>query len=239
MLLESAAFLCGMSIMIIELIGARMLSPIFGNSHHIWAGVIGVVMTAMSLGYFRGGILADRNKSVTELSGKIFLAGLATFATPSLITVFSEIFLHTLGWKFGAVATAFWSMSVPCYWLAMVSPYCIRLLAGEKNNMGKVTGRIYGISTLGSILGVFTAGFFLIPNFSVRLSMHLLGAGLMGLAALVRIKSSGFSIYRTDYIAFGVFFVLIYLLTVESSRSQVIRYMPGSNIEVLASGQTA
>jgi spermidine synthase len=238
MLLETTAFLCGMAMMIIELLGARLISPIFGNSFFIWTGVIGVVLTSMSLGYWRGGVLADRDKSIAELSRRIFLAGIATALVPPLILFFGALFLPTIGWQWGAVATALWSLSMPCYWLAMVSPYCIRLAERGSETIGKVSGRLYAISTVGSIIGVFLAGFVLIPYFSVRLSMYLLGSGLMILAAALHYRSNERTFVRKASAATMILAATMLAPLLAAGTPPFVPDIQGSNKTVLASGES-
>ncbi|MBF0502509.1 MAG: fused MFS/spermidine synthase [Candidatus Riflebacteria bacterium] len=54
------AFLCGASIMAVELAATRLLAPYYGASMVIWTIVIGVMLAAISIGNIAGGILADR-----------------------------------------------------------------------------------------------------------------------------------------------------------------------------------
>ena len=44
----------------IEIVAARVLAPLLGNSIYVWGSVISVVMVALSLGYWLGGRIADR-----------------------------------------------------------------------------------------------------------------------------------------------------------------------------------
>ncbi|MFH0863339.1 MAG: fused MFS/spermidine synthase [Candidatus Altiarchaeota archaeon] len=192
MLLEVTAFVCGMAIMVIELLGARMISPFFGNSFYIWTGVIGVVLVSMTLGYWRGGILADRSKGLRSLSEKIFIAGVTTIILPLLVTFFGGLGFF-FGMQWGAVITSVFSLSIPCYFLAMVSPYCIRLSPKDHENIGAVSGRLYSISTLGSIFGVFMSGFILLPYFKVRVTLYILGVALVLLSVGLYLKGSAHS----------------------------------------------
>ena len=44
----------------LEIVGSRLLAPVFGSSLFVWGALIGVVLAAMSTGYAAGGWLADR-----------------------------------------------------------------------------------------------------------------------------------------------------------------------------------
>ena len=53
------AFVAGFCVMVFELVAARVMSPVVGASTYVWASIIGVIIAAMSLGYWLGGVLAD------------------------------------------------------------------------------------------------------------------------------------------------------------------------------------
>ncbi|CAA9469198.1 MAG: hypothetical protein AVDCRST_MAG65-607, partial [uncultured Solirubrobacteraceae bacterium] len=50
----------------------------------------------------------------------------------------------------------------------MISPYAIRLSVERLEDSGKTAGRLYAISTLGSLLGTFTSALVLIPLLGTR-----------------------------------------------------------------------
>src|SRR6185369_9326497 len=73
--LEITVFVCGALVMIYEIIGSRLLSPYIGTSTYVWTSLIGVILAALSLGYWLGGKTADRKPTLTKLASVIFLAG--------------------------------------------------------------------------------------------------------------------------------------------------------------------
>ena len=62
------AFASGFSLMTFELAAARILAPQIGSSTYIWTSVIGVIIAALSLGYFAGGRLADRRNRACDIA---------------------------------------------------------------------------------------------------------------------------------------------------------------------------
>jgi len=56
----ATAFTTGAVVMALEILGSRLLAPIFGNSLFVWGALIGVILAAMSSGYATAGWLADR-----------------------------------------------------------------------------------------------------------------------------------------------------------------------------------
>ena len=72
--LEITVFVCGAVVMVYELVGSRILGPYFGTSVFVWTGLIGTIMGSLSLGYYLGGVLADRSPKIKTLSSIIFLS---------------------------------------------------------------------------------------------------------------------------------------------------------------------
>ena len=80
--IEVTVFLCGALEMALELVAARVLSPYVGCSNLIWTTIIGVMLTSMSIGYWLGGKLADKDPSVNRLSNLILLGAIFTSFIP-------------------------------------------------------------------------------------------------------------------------------------------------------------
>ncbi|MGQ9687781.1 MAG: fused MFS/spermidine synthase [Desulfobaccales bacterium] len=184
-LLAVMAFIAGAAIMVIELSAIRVLAPWFGNSLYTWTGLIGVILTAMSLGYYFGGWLADKKTSYTVL-GHI-LAGAALF----ILAI--QLLAHVLGRplaKFdvilGPVLATFLLFALPGFFLGSVSPYIIRLvsLLSADRHIGLSAGTVYMVSTIGSVLGTFAAGFWLIPSLDLEQVFWFTGSAVAGLAVL-------------------------------------------------------
>src|SRR5262249_2607543 len=72
----------------------------------------------------------------------------------------------------------------PLTLLGMVSPFAVRLAADMVDTLGRTTGRLYAISTAGSLAGTLLTGFYLIPVFRVR-TIFLGTAALLALPAIV------------------------------------------------------
>src|SRR5438309_11665198 len=65
----------GAVVMALEILGSRLLAPVFGNSLFVWGALIGVILAAMSSGYATGGWLADRRSSGTVLAWLLLGSG--------------------------------------------------------------------------------------------------------------------------------------------------------------------
>jgi hypothetical protein len=70
------ASVTGAAIMIVEILGAKMLSPYVGTSHFVWTAQIAVTLIALALGYYAGGLVVDRSPKVSLLYWAILLAAL-------------------------------------------------------------------------------------------------------------------------------------------------------------------
>jgi spermidine synthase len=180
-----SVFISGAAVMALELLGSRLLAPVFGNSIFVWGSLIGVVLSALSVGYYLGGILADREPNLQTLSAVIFAAGILVVTLPALTPpVFDAIIKLDLGERYSPLLATTLVLALPSILLGMVSPYAIRLAARTVEKMGKASGNMYALSTLGSIAGTFITVFVLIPEFGVNKIIFALGATLLVVAFL-------------------------------------------------------
>jgi spermidine synthase len=176
------AFVTGAIVMSFEMLGSRYLNPYFGSGIYTWASLISTVLAALCIGYFLGGLAADRYPSATVL-GVTVLVGSAYLL---LLPLFSERVLEAVlaavdDVRAGSLAAALAVMLFPVTFLGMYSPFAIRLLLRSAQHSGAVSGTVYGISTAGSILGTLGTTFLLIPAIGTRAITLTLGAA--GVAA--------------------------------------------------------
>lgn len=168
--MKITVFLCGALGMVLELVAARILSPYVGSSNLIWTTIIGIMLTSMSIGYWLGGKIADKKPDINLLSLFILCGAFFTSLIPILETVLvkplSEISDQLV---FVAIVTSALVFGIPSFILAMVSPFAVKLEDKSHEDIGKTSGKISSLSTIGSIVGTFIAGFLLIPNLGVRM----------------------------------------------------------------------
>lgn len=167
--LEITVFLCGALTMMLELVAARVLAPYVGSSNLIWTTIIGIMLIGMSLGYWCGGKLADKNPNIKTVSEFLFIACLTT----SIIPISEVIIIDNLSKICNeliivAIISAILIFGIPSFMLAAVSPMAVKIKNEEEKAVGKISGKISSLSTIGSIIGTFVAGFILIPNIGVR-----------------------------------------------------------------------
>lgn len=167
--IEITVFLCGAIGMVLELIAARVLSPYVGSSNLVWTTIIGVMLTSMSIGYWIGGKIADKDAHSNRLSSLILLGAIFTSLIPILETILVKtVSALSQNLVLVAMVSATVVFGIPSFVLATVSPYAVKLKDKQLENIGKLSGKISSLSTIGSIFGTFIAGFVLIPTFGVR-----------------------------------------------------------------------
>ena len=183
------AFIVGAVVMGFEMLGSRYLNPFFGSGIYTWAALISTVLAALTAGYFFGGWMADRNPRPAGLGwlivgGSAYLAVIPLFADGMLdllTSLLAGIKDQREFERWGSIAGAMLLLFVPLALLGVYSPYAIRLTLRATQRSGTVAGRIYGISTLGSIFGTLFVTFYLIPTMGSRHITYLLSA--IGVAA--------------------------------------------------------
>ena len=185
-LLEAAVFICGALVMSYEIVGARIVAPYLGSSTYIWTSLIGVILGALSLGYWLGGRMADRRPQLRVLSAAIFIAGGLVSLTILVKSVFlGSIARSTLPLELLALFASLTLFAPASVALGFVIPYATKLRLVSLSDTGRTVGRLYALSTLGSILGTFAAGFFFIPFVGSTRTLYLIAGALFGLALLI------------------------------------------------------
>ena len=184
-ILEFTVFVCGSVVMIYEIIGSRILSPFIGTSTYVWTSLIGVILASLSLGYWYGGRIADRKPDIKYLATVIFIAGGLISVTVMVKEVLlSKIASLALGLELKSVIAAILLFAPASVCLGMVTPFAVRLRMTAIESTGRTVGRLYALSTVGSIVGTFAAGFFLIPFVGSVRTLYLIAAALVLVGSL-------------------------------------------------------
>lgn len=186
----ATATVTGAIVMAMELTAFRLYAPYFGNSIYVWGSMISVVMLALAAGYSLGGWIADRMPADTILYFIILGSGIYQLG---IVFVLRPILLKF--WQSGdfvgpSLATLIIFVP-PMTALAMTSPFVIRLLV-RAGHVGSMVGRVFALSTAGSIAGVLGTSFWLVPRFGTLETMKILcGASIaIGTAGLMMRKKS-------------------------------------------------
>jgi spermidine synthase len=166
--LGALVFGAGIGALATEITASRLLAPYFGSSTIVWANLIGIVLGALALGYWLGGRLADRRPEASVLGLVVLVAAVGVAAIPFVADPFLDLTVEGLDEaSVGAVVGSFLAVLLLCtpavLLLGMVSPFAIRLAVRDVETAGAVSGRLYALSTAGSLLGVFLPALVLIP----------------------------------------------------------------------------
>ncbi|TDU70732.1 spermine/spermidine synthase [Prosthecobacter fusiformis] len=221
--LGAACFLSGASMMVIEISAARLLSPLFGNSVYTWTALIGVILIAFSVGGYWGGRLADKRAGLDVLGWLLAGVAILTFFIPALSTWFGPSFAKG-GLIDGPVMFSLFLLAVPGALLGAISPAAVRLysLTSSDSHIGGAAGTISMLGSLGSFVGTFLSGFFLLGNFGVRSIFVGTAVLLLALAVLAFILSGKRLAQSSKVIAFGLGAGLIGALTSATPAEGVI-----------------
>ena len=249
-ILDLTVFTCGAVVMTYEIIGSRVLSPFLGASTYVWTSLIGVILGSLSLGYWLGGKIADRKPDLSILASIIFIAG----GLISVTVLIKEIALSMVaeapfGVEIRSVIASIILFAPASVCLGFVTPYAVKLRMSSIEDAGKTVGRLYALSTIGSILGTFAAGFVLIPFIGSIRTLYGLSAILIVLSLLLvpfsisRVKISVIIVFIFSIISNEASAYLLYSsnrlhdIDTEYSRIQVFQSKDpktGNTVQALA-----
>jgi predicted membrane-bound spermidine synthase len=172
------AAVTGAAIMVVEILGAKMLSPYVGLSHFVWTAQIAVTLVALASGYYVGGRLADRSQKL----GRLYRAILAAAGYLVLTVLICEPVAYwclDFNLAVGSLLASAILFFIPLSLLAMTGPFLVRILTSSVAGVGGNVGRLTSIGTLGSFAGTLCIGYFMLPLLPNSISMYLTAAALM------------------------------------------------------------
>jgi MFS family permease len=158
----------------------------------VWANTIGVVLVALALGYWLGGRYADRHPHLRGLCLLVLVAAVLIAAVPFAARPFLGFSVAafdtvSVGGFAGSLFGVLVLVAVPVTLLGAASPWAVRLAVADPARSGEVVGRLYAISTTGSLFGTMTAALLLIPLLGTQrtflvfaLALALAGAAGLG-----------------------------------------------------------
>lgn len=183
-ILDIIILLAGAITMVFEIVGSRVMGPYFGASIFVWTSLIGVIMGSLSLGYWLGGQLSEKQSSFQFLSWMLLLAGFFIFLNAiGHDYVITRIIKYIADFRLKTLASAIVLFAPASIFLGMVLPYAIKLKIETIRTSGSIIGNLYALSTIGSIIGTFMAGFILVPAFGFNNILFAL-SGILVLIAL-------------------------------------------------------
>jgi len=212
-LLLASVFVTGAAVLIIEITAIRILAPYYGNTIYTASSVIGIVLAALSLGYYLGGVVSDQYPHYRVFYGIIVLSGFLVFFIQILAVTLLPFFSLFFSLASGPFISSLFLFFIPAFFLGTISPFAIKLchkaldeknIAPGSDKVGKQSGQVFFWSTFGSIVGSLLSGFVLIPRFGI--DSIIIGTGIiLGLWGL-----AGFSCFSKNK-RVSLFVVLLFL----------------------------
>ncbi len=203
-MLNTIIFVTGAAILALELIASRILTPYFGVSLYIWSGILSITLVSLAAGYWRGGVLATGKASHAPTPEKLVylfarMPAIASLAIVAASLAYPYLF-HRLA-QFDLVAGAFIACIVllflPLFVTSAMNPLLVAILLRHSAARGELAdagaGRVFFISTLGSVAGVIVTAFGLIQYMS-NFAAALIVAALLAALPLVMLFGSSIRI---------------------------------------------
>lgn len=178
--LLASVFMTGMSVLVVEIVAMRVLSPYYGNTIFSTSAVISTVLAALAIGYYFGGRLSDRYPDFLLFYLIIFASGIlivamhfwANMILPEISLIASLIV--------GPLIASILLFFIPAFLLGMLSPFAVKLNQKSSDYAGRQSGEIFFWSTLGSILGSLLTGFVFIPHLGIDFILIITGVVVGG-----------------------------------------------------------
>jgi len=202
--LRILVFISGATVMAVEMTALRLLAPFFGTSLMVTTILIGSMMAFLSLGYWLGGKYGDKHPQLTSLSKVTGVASILVFIIPLIghpvLRAAAATMRPLLQGKaldeptvavamiIGGLLGILALLAAPITLLGMVSPWAVRLAVDDVQDAGKAAGRLYALSTFGSIIGSFLPALVLVPLLGVRNTFFFCGLCLLAISAFALVR---------------------------------------------------
>ena len=201
MLLQVIIFVTGGAILALELLASRIMTPYFGVSLYIWSGILSITLVSLALGYWAGGKLAGGKKGRAPQPEKLaflftLMPALAALAIVAACLVYPYLFyqLARLDLVLGAFSACLILLCVPLLATSAMNPLLVAIRLRQTAARGELAdagaGRVFFVSTIGSVAGVLVTAFGLIPYLSNFASTLLVAAILAALPLILLFGTS-------------------------------------------------
>src|SRR5881392_547078 len=174
-------FLSGATGLVYELLWVRVLYQAFGSTIQSVTTVVAAYMGGLGLGAWLLGRRADRHPRPGALYGRLEIAiGVFGLVSPLVLALVHQGYVaaasawHLSGGasvalRFGLAALV---LLVPTTLMGGTLPVLTRAFTGpDRAELKHSLGRLYGLNTLGAVVGTALAGFFLIEWVGIRASL--------------------------------------------------------------------
>ena len=182
---NATAFMASLCIMTVELVAGRLIARHVGSSLYTWTSVIGVVLAGIAMGNWIGGRLADRYPPRNALGVLFSIGSVCCLLIPGFNKMFGAWgFLLKQEWAFRIAAHVFLVFFLPSTVLGCIGPLAAKMALDLGRQVGRTVGNVYAWGAVGSIVGTFLTGFYLIARMGT-ISVLITVAATMALVALL------------------------------------------------------
>ena len=178
--LYTTSILCGFALMAMEILASRLVQPVFGSSVDVWAAIISVFILSLSVGYVIGGRIADHVKTNLPLGWIIFTSGTLFI----LMTIYGLRLNEALpesvqAARWGSLLSSLILFLPPSVLLGCISPMLVKLVFVDAQRVGRTTGTLYAVGSVGNVLGILVANYVFLPRFPLNPTFIGLGTVLL------------------------------------------------------------
>lgn len=202
---EIVSFMTGFALLSYELAGARILAPSIGTSTYVWTSVIGIIIAALSLGYWAGGALADKRNRQMDIVWLLFFSA----ALVVLTLVMSDIVLKMVSTKIDdprmqGLASSLLLFAPASFLLGSISPYLVKLRVRSLETTGRSVASLSALNSIGGIIGTFATGFLFFGYIGSREILVLLAIILVAVSWFLNARENFLKRLFTTFILITV-----------------------------------
>lgn len=192
--LYTTSIICGFCLMALEILASRLVQPVFGSSVDVWAAIISVFILSLSIGYVIGGRLADRTRTNLALGWMVLISGMFFVLMTIYGLRFNEALPESIQTaRYGSLLSSMVLFLPPSLLLGCVSPMLVKLVFVSAERVGRTTGTLYAVGSIGNVFGILVANYIFLPLFPLNPTFIALGAVLMALGLIhlfIRMEST-------------------------------------------------
>lgn len=190
MLFYLVIFCSGAAILALELLASRVMTPYFGVSLYIWTGILSITLVALALGYWLGGRMTRGAAPQRLARWYTLIPAVAALAIVGACLAYPYAFAPLANWDLmlGAFAACLLLLFVPLVLTSAMNPLLVAIAGADGRHAAEAdagSGRVFFVSTVGSVAGVIITAFGLIPNLTNYVAVLLVALTLAVLSLLL------------------------------------------------------
>jgi spermidine synthase/MFS family permease len=190
-LMLTITLIANAAILVCQQVAIRLLAPTIGSSIETWSSVLGVFLLGIALGNFIACRFADHYSPKHLILISLILGGFSVWSMPYIAGFFESTHcLATLPLSFQIIIASIAVCLLPGIALSLITPPSIRSLVHNPAQAGAISGSIFALGTLGSLLGNYLTGFVFLAFFGLDTIILATTLALVLLAGLVVLLGS-------------------------------------------------